>query len=129
PATDTALPLPLPLNAARREPQLAPPIPHAQHMPSHIFIRLGLWDDVIASNVQALESGTAYARQQKMDGEWPHNVHTMDFLQYAYLQGGRDRDAQRITDRVVSIEKLVGPVPTNAYIRYFNAFFPAPQLM
>src|SRR5947207_13640459 len=64
-----------------------------------------------------------------MDGEWPHNVHTMDFLQYAYLQEGRDRDAERITERVVSIEKLVQPVPDNAYIRYVKAYFPARQLL
>src|SRR5436190_6810929 len=120
---------PLALDAARRYAQLAPAIPHAQHMPSHIFIRLGLWHDVIASNVQALAAGTAYARREKMDGEWPHNVHTMDFLQYAYLQEGRDRDAERITERVVAIEKLVQPVPDNAYIRYFKTFFPARQLL
>src|SRR5947207_1199000 len=120
---------PLALDAARRYAQLAPAIPHAQHMPSHIFIRLGLWDEVIASNELATGSGTAYARKEKMDGEWPHNVNTMDFLQNAYLQEGLDRDAQRITDRVVSIEKLFGPVPDNAYIRYFKAFFHARQLL
>src|SRR5207248_9820873 len=128
-ANDNPVLAPLALDAARRYAQLAPAIPHAQHMPSHIFIRLGLWDDVIASNVQALASGTAYARRENMDGEWQHNVHTMDFLQYAYLQEGRDRDAERITERVVSIEKLVQPVPDNAYIRYFKTFFPARQLL
>src|SRR5207237_3944267 len=82
-ANDNAVLAPLALDAARRYAQLAPAIPHAQHMPSHIFIRLGLWDDVIASNELATASGTAYALKEKMDGEWPHNVHTMDFLQYA----------------------------------------------
>ncbi|HTD84424.1 MAG TPA: hypothetical protein VK648_11600 [Gemmatimonadaceae bacterium] len=117
---------PLALDAARRYAQLAPAIPHAQHMPSHIFIRLGLWDDVIASNVLATESGTAYARAEKMNGEWPHNLHTRDFLQYAYLQEGRDRDAQRIVDNVAHIEKVAA---RPSLLRFFQAYFSARQLV
>jgi len=115
----------LALDAARRYAQIAPAIPHAQHMPSHIFIRLGLWDDVIASNVLATESGTAYAHAEKMDGEWWHNLHTMDFLQAAYLQEGRDRDGQRIVDRVMHTEKLA---QGSGLLRFFQAYMSARQL-
>jgi len=123
-ANDNPVLAPLALGAARRYAQLAPAIPHAQHMPSHIFIRLGLWDDVIASNALATESGTVYEHKEKMDGEWPHNLHTMDFLQYGDLQEGRDRDAQRIADKASRIEKLSGS-GYQPLLRYFKAFFPA----
>jgi tetratricopeptide (TPR) repeat protein len=127
-ANDNPVLAPLALDASRRYAQLAPAIPHAQHMPSHIFIRLGLWDDVIPSNALATESGTVYEHQEHMDGEWWHNLHTMDFLQYAYLQEGRDRDAQAITDRTSRIEKLSG-LGDQSFLRGFKAFFPARQLL
>ena len=117
----------LALDAARRYAKVAPAIPHAQHMPSHIFIRLGLWDDVIASNVLATESGTAYAHAENMNGEWWHNLHTMDFLQSAYLQEGRDRDAQRIVDRVLHTDKTSDG--GTALVRVFQVALGARQLV
>ena len=117
---------PLALDAARRYAQLAPAIPHAQHMPSHIFIRLGLWDDVITSNVLATWTGTTYAHAEHMNGEWPHNLHTMDFLQYAYLQEGRDREAQQIVDKVLRTERVVG-APSS--LRFYQAYLAARQLI
>lgn len=125
-ANDEPALAPLALDAARRYAQLAPAIPHAQHMPSHIFIRLGLWDDVIASNLLATRTGTTYAHAEHMNGEWPHNLHTMDFLQYAYLQEGRDREAQQIVDKVLHTEKVVGG---QSLLRFYQAYFAARQLM
>jgi tetratricopeptide (TPR) repeat protein len=125
-ANDNPVLAPLALDASRRYAQLAPAIPHAQHMPSHIFIRLGLWDDVIPSNALATESGTVYEHQEHMDGEWWHNLHTMDFLQYADLQEGRDRDAQAITEKTARIEKLAG-FTDQSFLRGMQAFFPARQ--
>jgi Tfp pilus assembly protein PilF len=127
-ASDFAVLAPLALDAARTYAQLAPAIPHAQHMPSHIFIRLGLWDDVIASNTMATESGTVYEHQEKMDGEWWHNVHTMDFLQYGYLQEGRDREAQQILDKTNRIDKLAG-IGSQSILPFFKAFFATRQLL
>ena len=127
-ANDFPVLAPLALDAARRYAQLAPAIPHAQHMPSHIFIRVGQWDDVIASNKLATESGTLYEKQEKMDGEWWHNVHTMDFLQYAYLQEGRDREAQAIGERTSRITKLAG-IDNQSLLRFFQAFFATRQLL
>ena len=77
------------LPAARAYAGIAPSAPHALHMPSHIFTRLGLWDDSIASNLAA----RAAAQTQGDVGE---ELHAMDYLTYAYLQRGRTADAARV---------------------------------
>ena len=86
------------LPAARRYAQLAPAAPHALHMPAHIFARLGLWQDDINSNVASI---AATQREAAMHmAEEGHQFHAMDFLVYAYLQVGREADAQKIIDEV-----------------------------
>jgi hypothetical protein len=118
---------PLALDAARRYAKIAPAIPHAQHMPSHIFIRVGAWDETIASNRLATASGGAYQRSEGMTGVWAHNLHTMDFLQYAYLQEGRDREAAALVDTVLAVTKTTPPDP--AILAYFQSLFPARQTL
>ncbi len=86
------------LPAARRYAQLAPAAPHALHMPAHIFARLGLWQDDIDSNVRSIDA-TQKEAAEHMGGEG-HQFHAMDFLVYAYLQTGREQDAQKIIDEV-----------------------------
>jgi len=86
------------LPAARRYAQVAPAAPHALHMPSHIFARLGLWQDDIDSNLASI-AATRKAAAMHMGGE-EHQFHAMDFLQYAYLQSGREVDAQRLLDEL-----------------------------
>ncbi|HKW16242.1 MAG TPA: tetratricopeptide repeat protein [Terriglobales bacterium] len=86
------------LPAARKYAELAPAAPHALHMPSHIFARLGLWQDDIDSNVRSIEA-TQKETSEHMGGEG-HQFHAMDFLVYAYLQTGREDDAQKIIDEV-----------------------------
>src|SRR5712692_5536500 len=66
------------LDAARRYAQIAPSAPHAQHMPSHIFVRLGLWDETIAANQRSVDAGLAYARGQQVDGVSPDMFHALD---------------------------------------------------
>src|SRR2546427_5400392 len=83
------------LDAARRYAQIAPAAPHAQHMPSHIFIRLGLWDETIAANQRSLEAGIAYARAQQLKGVAPEQFHALDYMVYGHLQEGRDSAARR----------------------------------
>jgi tetratricopeptide (TPR) repeat protein len=85
-AYDNAELAPQGIEAARVYAQIAPSAPHALHMPSHIFTRLGLWDDSITSNLAAQKA----AHQQGDTGE---ELHAMDYLVYAYLQSGRDEDA------------------------------------
>ena len=86
------------LPAARRYAQIAPAAPHALHMPSHIFARLGLWQDDIDSNVRSIEA-TQKEAAMHMGGEG-HQFHAMDFLVYAYLQTGREEEAQKIIEEV-----------------------------
>ena len=85
------------LDAARRYASIAPSAPHAQHMPSHIFVRLGLWDETIAANTRAFEAGLAYARAHNQPVA-PERLHALDYMVYAYLQQGRDRDARATVD-------------------------------
>jgi hypothetical protein len=87
------------LAAAKAYAQIAPSAPHALHMPSHIFTRLGLWDDSIASNLAAREA----AHQQGDIGE---ELHAMDYLVYAYLQSGRDKDAAQLIQQLENMPKL-----------------------
>jgi tetratricopeptide (TPR) repeat protein len=86
------------LPAARKYAQLAPAAPHALHMPAHIFARLGLWQDDIDSNVASV-AATRKEAAMHMGGEG-HQFHALDFLVYAYLQTGREQDAQKIIDDV-----------------------------
>jgi tetratricopeptide (TPR) repeat protein len=86
------------LPAARRYAQIAPAAPHALHMPSHIFARLGLWQDDIDSNLASI-AATRKTAAMHMGGEG-HQFHAMDFLVYADLQSGREVDAQRVIDEV-----------------------------
>jgi len=84
--------------AARRYAKIAPAAPHALHMPSHIFARLGLWQDDIDSNLASV-AATRKTAAMHMGGEG-HQFHALDFLSYAYLQSGREADAQRVIDEV-----------------------------
>jgi tetratricopeptide (TPR) repeat protein len=86
------------LAAARRYAQIAPASPHALHMPSHIFARLGLWQDDINSNLASV-AATRKTAAMHMGGEG-HQFHAMNFLVYAYLQSGREADAQKIIDEI-----------------------------
>jgi tetratricopeptide (TPR) repeat protein len=87
------------LAAARAYSKIAPSAPHALHMPSHIFTRLGFWDDSIASNRAARTA----AHQQGDIGE---ELHAMDYLTYAYLQRGRDAEAQQIVTDLRSMTSI-----------------------
>ena len=87
------------LPAARAYARIAPSAPHALHMPSHIFTRLGLWDDSIASNRAARQA----AHQQGDVGE---ELHAMDYLVYAYLQSGRDDQALEVVQQLKTMPGL-----------------------
>jgi len=92
------------LPAARRYAQLAPSAPHALHMPSHIFARLGMWQDDIDSNVASVAASRNAAMTHM--GDAGHQYHAMEFLVYAYLQSGRDKEAKRVIDEVKTLPKM-----------------------
>ncbi len=84
------------LDAARRYAAIAPDSAHAIHMPSHIFVRLGLWQDSIASNIAANASG-AHAAELHL-AESHYQTHAMDFLSYSYLQSGQEAKAREVIE-------------------------------
>jgi hypothetical protein len=98
-ACDNAEMAPQGLAAAQAYAKIAPSAPHALHMPSHIFTRLGMWDDSIASNV----ASQAAAAQHGDTGE---ELHSMDYLVYAYLQSGRDAEAAQVIQQLKTMPEL-----------------------
>ncbi|WP_020571560.1 tetratricopeptide repeat protein [Neolewinella persica] len=96
----------LALPTARRYADIAPGSAHAQHMPSHIFTRLGLWDESIQSNLNSMSAARCYAEETAMDGTGGEEVHAMDYLIYAYLQQGDNAKAGEMHQRLLSMDKL-----------------------
>jgi hypothetical protein len=74
-------------------------------MPSHIFTRLGLWQEAVRSNLDAKASAQAHAVRNRMSGAWDEQFHAMDYLAYAYLQGAQDKQAQGVLDELNKIPK------------------------
>jgi tetratricopeptide (TPR) repeat protein len=113
--------------AARRYAAVAPAAPHALHMPSHIFARVGLWQDDINSNLASI-AATRKMSAMGMGGEG-HQFHAMDFLFYAYMQSGRESDARAMMDEVNKMPEMhdmygVGFDPHLATEANFAALYP-----
>ncbi|HKP82719.1 MAG TPA: hypothetical protein VJT69_11895 [Pyrinomonadaceae bacterium] len=96
----------LALPAARSYAKIAPASAHAQHMPSHIFTRLGLWPEAIRSNLDAHAAAKAFATRNKMSGAWDEQLHAMDYLVYAYLQRAQQKHAAGVLDELKKIQKV-----------------------
>jgi tetratricopeptide (TPR) repeat protein len=92
------------LPAARRYAQIAPAAPHALHMPSHIFARLGMWQEDIDSNLASIAASRNAAMTHM--GDEGHQYHAMEFLVYAYLQSGREREAKDMMEEVKTLPKM-----------------------
>jgi hypothetical protein len=84
------------LEAARRYAAIAPDSAHALHMPSHIFVRLGLWQDSITSNIAATASAAHAAEMHQ--AEFHYQTHALDFLSYSYLQSGQEAKARELIE-------------------------------
>jgi hypothetical protein len=94
------------LKAARAYARIAPDSPHALHMPSHIFTRLGQWDDSIASNTASTNSAIAQAQRLHGGGGAFDQLHAMDYLVYAYLQEAKDTSARQALAEMEEITRL-----------------------
>lgn len=81
--------------------ELAPSVPHALHMPSHIFVRIGEWDETIEWNRR---SGEAALRQPVGDYTSMHHAHAMDYMMYGYLQKGQDKKAKKVLDELLAVD-------------------------
>jgi tetratricopeptide (TPR) repeat protein len=97
------------LAAANRYSALAPDSPHALHMPSHIYSQLGLWQQSIAANQRSLTRSRSYTDEVKLDGLYAPIPHAWDFMEYAYLQLGRDDLAKGLVDDSQAVGKLFRP--------------------
>ncbi len=101
------------VHAADRYAGIAPAVPHALHMPSHIYTRLGMWDADIASNSAAAAAARRYEVAQHLDAVWDQRLHAMDYLAYAYLQEGRDAAARRLVEAAAAM-RAVTPAHSSA---------------
>ncbi len=113
------------LEAARMYASIAPGSAHALHMPSHIFTRLGLWDESIASNIASVEAALCYAENAGYagyDGHWSAELHALDYLVYAYLQQARDDMVLELGDYIGSIHNVI---PFNFAAAYAFVAIPA----
>jgi tetratricopeptide (TPR) repeat protein len=93
------------LEAARTYGAIAPWVPHALHMPSHIFTRLGMWNEANRTNLASAEAARAYAARYHPDATSFEELHALDYLVYGYLQTGQDARARQLVDRVVAVRK------------------------
>jgi hypothetical protein len=112
----------LALPAARKYAGIAPASAHAQHMPSHIFTALGLWDECIQSNLVSVASAQCYAEKSGIKGHWDEELHGIDYLVYAYLQKKKDELARQYVDYLATINEVY---PANFKVAYAFAAVPA----
>jgi hypothetical protein len=100
------------LDVARSYGEIAPEIPHALHMPSHIFTRLGLWQESIAMNQRSAAAALKHPVDEKIS---LHHPHALDYLAYAYLQRAEDAKAKDVLNTVKSIEGTIQAHVATAY--------------
>ncbi len=105
----------LALPAARSYARIAPSSPHALHMPSHIFTRLGLWQESINSNLASAVTAKNHVAKTHPGAASFDQLHALDYLVYAYLQGGEDEKAQQILAQANDVEKVDAEVIAAAY--------------
>jgi len=95
------------LSAADRYAKIAPAAPHAQHMPSHIYTRVGYWQQSVSSNIASVKAARA-------DKEYGDQLHGEDYMVYAYLQLARDGDARAVIDDMLTV-KTANPSAFGSY--------------
>jgi tetratricopeptide (TPR) repeat protein len=104
------------LTAAQTYDSIAPWVPHALHMPSHIFTRLGMWDESIAANRASAEASRAYSAMRHRDATEAEELHALDYMAYSYLQEAQDAEAKKIVDITAKVKK------TNPQLEFSAAY-------
>jgi tetratricopeptide (TPR) repeat protein len=112
----------LALPSARKYASVAPSSAHALHMPSHIFTRLGYWDESIRSNLESVASAKCYAEQAGIKGHWDEELHGIDYLVYAYLQTGDNKHAE---EQLKYLQTFKEVNPMNFKVAYAFAAIPS----
>jgi hypothetical protein len=93
------------LPAAKSYGSIAPWVPHALHMPSHIFTRLGMWEESIAANRSSADASRAYAAMRHREATEAEELHALDYMVYSYLQEAEDAKAKEIVDFAATVRK------------------------
>ena len=93
------------LPAAQAYGAIAPWVPHALHMPSHIYTRLGMWDEAVDANLQASGAARAYAARRQRAATESEELHGLDYMVYSYLQEGQDAKAGEVRDFAGTVRK------------------------
>lgn len=117
-AYDNSLLANLAVDSARAYDRIAPDVPHALHMPSHIFVRLGIWDDVVHWNIRSAKAALKYPTKGATS---LHYVHALDYLVYGYLQLGQIEKALQVLAQI----ELQAPVQDTFPAAYALAAIPA----
>jgi tetratricopeptide (TPR) repeat protein len=112
------------LSAARAYSKIAPAAAHALHMPSHIFVQLGMWDDVVASNIAAYKAAVDLAEKKNLP-RGREDFHTLSWLQYAYLQQGHVAEAEK----ALATAKAVADTDASPRVRDGYAAMKARQIV
>ena len=103
---DNAVMAPQAIAAARHYSRIAPLVPHVQHMPSHIFTRLGLWEDSVQSNLASAKASKLYEEKNQPGEVYYEYLHALDYLEYAYLQLGQFAKAADVVKEAASIARV-----------------------
>src|SRR5882724_5518921 len=93
------------LTAAQVYASIATWVPHALHMPSHIFTRLGMWEESVAANRASADASRAYAKVRHREATESEELHALDYAAYSYLQEGEDNKAKEIVDFAATVRK------------------------
>ena len=109
------------LSAARKYASIASSSAHALHMPSHIFTRLGLWEESAQSNINSMTAAKCYAENSGIQGHWDEELHGLDYLVYAYLQQGRDDKAK---EQLEYLRSMISVFPQDFKVAYSMAAVP-----
>src|SRR5437867_11117319 len=94
--------------AANKYAKIAPSAPHAQHMPSHIYSMVGMWEESVVANWRSVLVANEYVAKARLDGTLGGVPHAYDFMEYAYLQLGQDIKARGLIQNAASIKKVIG---------------------
>jgi len=94
--------------AANKYAKIAPSAPHAQHMPSHIYSMVGMWEESVMSNWRSVVVANDYVAKAKLDGTLGGVPHAYDFMAYAYLQLGQDMKARGLIQDTMGMKKIIG---------------------
>jgi tetratricopeptide (TPR) repeat protein len=103
------------LNAARAYAKIAPASAHANHMPSHIFTRVGSWEESIHSNQRSAELAAQAEKTSKNGEARDQRLHALDYLEYAYLQSGQVKNAKSVVEEMNSLPQIPGLSLTGNY--------------